>query len=129
MTFLTRVRVTIVGTASLLLIVASMAMLAVASGHAALAVAFVVAYGCGNGIFTIVRGTTPAEIYGSRGLGELLGHLSRPSQYARALAPGTYSLLLALGLTQSLALGALVALLGAGLGCYLAATRERPKAS
>jgi MFS family permease len=123
MTFLKRFKATAIGTLSMALIVTAIVVLGVSSGNSVLAIAFVIAYGCGNGIFTIVRGATPAEIFGPRGLGELLGHLSRPSQFARALAPAAYSLLLTLGLTQSSSMALLAAVLLAGIGCYAMATR------
>ncbi|MFZ3323094.1 MAG: MFS transporter [Usitatibacter sp.] len=122
-TFLARVRATLVGAGAFLLIVLALVLLAAGSGNGALAIAFVVAYGCGNGILTIVRGAAPAELYGSRGLGELLGYLARASSYARALAPAGYSLMLTIGFTQSTAMGALAAMLIAGLACYAIATR------
>ena len=121
-TFLARVRATLVGALAFVLIVVALALLAVGSGNGALAIAFVVAYGCGNGILTIVRGAAPAELYGSRGLGELLGHLSRASSYARALAPAGYSLMLTAGFTQPVAMGALGVFLLLGLACYSIAT-------
>lgn len=123
MRYLTRVRATTVGAVSFMLIAASIVLLVAASGSMALAIAFVVFYGCGNGIFTIVKGAAPAEMYGSRGLGELLGYLSRASLFARALAPGAYSLLLTAGFGQGLALSALALVLLAGLACYGTAAR------
>ena len=68
---------------------------------------FVIAYGAGNGILTIVRGAAPAEMYGTHGLGGLLGYLSRASSYARALGPATYPALIALGLGEATSLGLL----------------------
>jgi len=121
-TFLTRLRATLVGALAFALIVVALVLLALGSGNGALAIAFVVAYGCGNGILTIVRGAAPAELYGSRGLGELLGHLSRASSYARALAPAGYSLMLTVGFTQPVAMGALGLILLLGLACYSIAT-------
>jgi hypothetical protein len=108
------------------LVIAAVAMIAFSDGRPALAIAFVACYGLGNGIFTIVRGAAPAEMYGSAGLGELLGHLARVSLFARAIAPGSYPLLLALGLTQRWAMLLLAVLALAALACYARATgRER----
>jgi hypothetical protein len=75
-----------------------------------MAVLFVVAYGCGNGLLTVVRGTAPAELFGREGLGGLLGHLSRFASYAKALAPASYSALLAVGLDRDASIGVLAAL-------------------
>lgn len=52
-------------------------------------------YGIGNGLMTIVRGVVPAELYGRRDYGILLGKLARPAFVARALAPFAFPLLLA----------------------------------
>jgi MFS family permease len=123
MAFLARQRSTVVGAISFGLIALSVFALALASGNTPLAIAFVAIFGFGNGIFTIVRGAAPAELFGGRGLGELLGHLSRASLFARALAPGTYSLILALGLTQSVAMASLGLLVAAGLACFTLAAR------
>ncbi len=111
------------GAASFGLVALSIFTLSSASGSTFLAIAFVAIFGCGNGIFTIVRGAVPAELYGSKGLGELLGHLSRTSLFARALAPGTYSWVIALGLTQSTAMALLGASVACGLACFTLATR------
>jgi len=89
-----------------------------------MAIAFVAAYGCGNGLFTIVRGTAPVELFGTRGLGALLGHLSRAGLYARAVAPGAFSGLLAVGLTHNAAIAALAVVSVMGLGGFLVATRS-----
>lgn len=127
-TFLRRVRATNVGIFAFALIIAAIALLVGASGGGVLAMAFVVAYGSGNGILTIVRGAAPAEMYGAEGLGELLGHLARTSSYARALGPAAYSGMLALGLGERLSMASLGALLAAGLACYAVATRRAGQA-
>ena len=123
MAFLSRQRSAFVGALSFALIGVSVLALAIASGITPLAIAFVAIFGCGNGIFTIVRGAAPAELFGGRGLGELLGHLSRASLFARALAPGSYSLILALGLTQPVGMALLALLVAAGLACFTLAAR------
>jgi hypothetical protein len=128
MAFLTRLRSATVGALSYGLIAVSIFALAVASGSTFLAIAFVAMFGCGNGIFTIVRGAAPAELYGPKGLGELLGYLSRTSLFARALAPGAYSWIIALGLTQSVAMALLGALVVGGLACFTLAARPSQSA-
>ena len=111
--------------------VAFVALLAT-RGLGAAAIAFVVAFGCANGLFTIIRGTTPMELYGREGLGTLLGHLASASLYARALAPACFSGMLALGLMRNAALAILGATALGGLASYLAAERvaraSRPRA-
>ena len=56
-------------------------------GLAAAAIGFAVLYGVSNGVMTIVRGTVPAELFGRREFGALLGRLARPQLIARAIAP------------------------------------------
>jgi hypothetical protein len=97
----------------------------VIDGRFAVAVVFVSLYGFGNGIFTVVRGSVPAEIWGKTGLGELLGSLAGPSLVARALALAAYSLLLTLGLTRDAALYSLTALALAALAAYAHAAMRR----
>jgi len=121
-TFLGKTRATSVGNLAFSLVIVAVAMIAFSDGRPALAIAFVACYGLGNGIFTIVRGAAPAEMYGAAGLGELLGHLARVSLFARAIAPGSYPLLLALGLTQRWAMLLLAVLALAAFACYARAT-------
>jgi MFS family permease len=124
MAFLKRAHATHVGVVALSLIVIAIVVLMLVSGGGVLALLFVMAYGAGNGILTIVRGAAPAEMYGAEGLGGLLGHLSRASSYARALGPATYPALAAIGLGEGTSLAMLDALLAAGLVLYIAAIRE-----
>lgn len=114
MGLLPKVRIMHVGLAALGLIVVGVLLLIGAMGAPAIAVAFVIAYGCGNGILTIVRGTAPAEFIGRESLGALLGRLSRGSVIAKAVAPALFTALLAAGLTRNhvLALLAFIAVLG-----------------
>src|SRR6185503_12137231 len=109
---------------ALSLIAIAIVVLTLVSGGGVLALLFVIAYGAGNGILTIVRGAAPAEMYGADGLGGLLGHLSRASSYARALGPATYPALIAIGLGEGASLALLDTLLAAGLVLYIAAIRE-----
>lgn len=107
-----------------LMIVALVALMSV-DGFGIRAFVFIAAYGIGNGILTIVRGTAPAELFGSEGLGAVLGHLSRATLFARALAPACFSGLFALGLTRGQSLAALVVVILAGAFCYGATVRGR----
>jgi MFS family permease len=124
-TFLGRMRATAVGVLSLALLLGSTVMIAFAAGLPWLALAFVACYGFGNGIFTIVRGAAPAEMFGATGLGELLGYLARVSLFARAVAPGSFPLLLAIGFSQRWAMLLLAAIAVVAIACYLRATRPR----
>ncbi|MBC8021525.1 MAG: MFS transporter [Burkholderiales bacterium] len=123
MSVASRVRSVTVGAIAFMLLFVGIVSLTMADGMGVAAILFVVAYGCGNGVVTIVKGTTPAELFGAQGLGGLLGHLSRAAFYAKALAPAAFSGLVTFGLTQNAALATLAAIALAGLGCYAMASR------
>ncbi len=124
-----RVRAVTVGLVSFALMLLSLVALISVEGFGIAAIVFVVAYGFGNGVLTIVRGTAPVELFGREGLGGLLGYVSRAGLYAKAVAPASFSGLLTLGLTRNAALASLAALAIAGMGSYsLAARRPRAKA-
>lgn len=121
--FASRVGVAALGAASFALLFGAIAILITVKGPGVAAIIFVAAYGFGNGLFTIIRGTVPAELYGREALGAILGRLARAGLYSRALAPGSFSGLLAVGLTRSAALATLAAVMLAGLASYLGAVR------
>lgn len=52
-----------------------------------LAVAAIILYGAGNGIFSIVRGTLPLALFKPEQYPALIGRLARPSLLAQAVAP------------------------------------------
>ncbi|HYC38667.1 MAG TPA: MFS transporter [Usitatibacter sp.] len=110
-----------------LLVVATVALMLV-DGLGLAAFIFVAAYGWGNGIFTIIRGTTPVELWGRRGLGAVLGHLSRAGQYSRAVAPASFSGMLAIGLGRHATLAILAAFGVGALASYARAVRIARKA-
>jgi hypothetical protein len=121
-----RLRAVHVGTvafASMVLALAGLFLL-----HGASPLAFLVAglYGISNGLMTIVRGVVPAELYGRRDYGVLLGRLARPAFVARALAPFAFPLGLA-----GLGTGGVVLALGAIALCacwsYRTALRQASK--
>jgi len=114
-----------VGYCALALMIASLAMLIGINGMGIAAIAFVVAYGFGNGVLTIVRGTIPGDLFGRESLGELLGYLSRASIVARAAAPAAFSGLLALGLGRSQAIGVVLVSAVLAVGAYFFGTRKR----
>ena len=122
--FSRHLRTVTVGMATFAFLLLSLVSLLTVDGVGVAALIFVVAYGCGNGLLTIVRGTAPAEIFGRHGLGSLLGYLSRATLYSRALAPASFSAMLAIGLTHNASLMALVFLAVAGWVSYGFATRS-----
>jgi predicted MFS family arabinose efflux permease len=120
-----RVRAVTVGMVAFALMMLALVALISVEGFGIAAIVFVIAYGCGNGVLTIVKGAAPVELFGSQGLGALLGYLSRAGFLAKAIAPAAFSGLLTLGLTRNAALAALTGLAVAGMGTYAMATRKR----
>lgn len=119
-----RVRAVTVGVVAFALMMLALVALINVEGFGITAILFVIAYGFGNGVLTIVRGVAPVELFGKEGLGGLLGYLSRAILYAKAIAPAVFSGLLTLGFTRNTALAGLVALAVAGMGTYALATRK-----
>ncbi len=113
-----------VGTLAFALMAASLAVFTQVHGVWIVALAFAIPYGWSNGVMTIARGTVPAELFGTRGYGALLGRLALPQFVLKAIAPVALSLLFAIDPARTrtpyaLLLLALVALIG-----YQAAVRS-----
>lgn len=82
---------------------------------------FVILYGCGNGLFTIARGSLPLALFGARNYGARLGLISMPSRFLQAGAPFGLALL-----TERSPREAMVALIGLsvlGMVCLLVLRR------
>jgi len=72
-----------VGTLAFALMVIALALFTQVHGVWIVALAFAIPYGWSNGVMTIVRGTVPAELFGQRDYGALLGRLARPQSSPR----------------------------------------------
>jgi hypothetical protein len=72
---------------------------------------------------TIVRGTVPAELFGQREYGALLGRLARPQFLAKAVAPMALTLLFTVDPTRVWTPYALLLLGVVAMLCYRAAVR------
>lgn len=120
-----RVRAVTVGMVAFGLMLLALVALISVEGFGIAAIVFVTAYGCGNGLLTIVKGAAPAEMFGRDGLGGLLGYLSRAAFYAKAFAPAAFSALLTFGLTRNAALASMAAVAMGGMASYAMATRNR----
>jgi hypothetical protein len=94
------------GTLAMAAMAGSLILLTQLSGAFWTAVLFAVVYGASNGVMTIVRGTVPAELFGRRDYGALLGRLAQPQFIARAVAPAAFALLVAADPQRGVALGA-----------------------
>lgn len=90
-----------------------------------LALAFALLYGWSNGVMTIVRGTVPAELFGSEGYGALLGRLAQPQFICRAVAPAALTLVFLVDAGRVLSLSLLAACGMTALAAYAWAARRR----
>jgi MFS family permease len=108
-----------VGAAAMAFIGVSILILLVAPWHRAWLIVFAALFGLGNGILTILRGTSVAEFFGTARYAEINGALSASAVITKALAP------LMLGAIWSssgspfaviVTISALTFLSGAGLG-------------
>ncbi|MBA2526996.1 MAG: MFS transporter, partial [Pyrinomonadaceae bacterium] len=114
-----------VGTLAFILMAVALALLTQVRGVWIAAIAFAILYGGSNGVMTIVRGTVPAELFGQRGYGALLGRLAPPQFLAKAMAPVTLALLFTFDPTRTTALYALALTALAALFAYRLAVRAR----
>jgi MFS family permease len=119
-----RIRSVTVGLTAFGLMLVSLVALLKVQGPGAAPIIFVTAYGCGNGLLTIARGTVPGELFGLKGLGSVLGRISGASLYARSVAPASLPAMLAVGYSGHGSLMVLGVLALAGLGSYVLAARH-----
>jgi hypothetical protein len=120
------IRPVLAGSLAFATMAVALLLLTQVSGSFGLALLFAVLWGTSNGVMTIVRGVVPAELFGRRDYGTLLGRLARPQFIARAAAPAAFALLVALDAQRTLALGVLTASsIVAWLAYHLAVTRHR----
>ena len=122
------VRALAMGTFAFALMAAALAMFTQVHGIWIVALAFAIPYGWANGVMTIVRGTVPAELFGHRDYGALLGRLALPQFVLKAFAPFALTLLFLVDPTRVLSPYALL-LLGilalVAYGAAVAAARRR----
>lgn len=91
------------------------------------ALLFALIFGLGSGLVSIVRGTVPFALFGSRGYGALLGQITAVRLVLTASAPFVFALLLE-RLGPALALWSLVALGLVGLLALAALMRLSERA-
>ncbi|HEX6138507.1 MAG TPA: MFS transporter [Casimicrobiaceae bacterium] len=115
----------LVGTLAFGLLAAALIVLSLVRGVWIVALAFALLYGWANGVMTIVRGTAPGVLLGSRDYGALLGRLARPQFILKAFAPVAVTLLFAVDDTRRVALYTLAAGGLAAWGAYRMALRRR----
>lgn len=113
--FLGRWRASKLGRLVICLLPAALVALLLAEGVSVAMGLFVLLYGLGNGMITIVRGALPVEFWGAARYGLINGFLATPVLLAKAAGPMAAALLLApLG-----AQGVLVALAGVAVAAAL----------
>jgi hypothetical protein len=107
-----------VGTLAFGLLALALIVLCMVRGVWIVALAFALLYGWSNGVMTIVRGTVPGVLFGSRNYGALLGRLALPQFILKAFAPVAVTLLFAVdGEARRIALYTLA---GGGLAAFAA---------
>jgi predicted MFS family arabinose efflux permease len=118
-----------VGTLAFALMAISLALFTQVRGVWIVALAFAMIYGWSNGVMTIVRGTVPAELFGPRGYGALLGRLARPQFVLKSIAPLALTLLYTVDPERTLTPYALLLVTVLALVAYrlaVAAARRSP---
>jgi hypothetical protein len=119
--FTRHVRALAVGAFAFTLMAVGLAIFTQVRGVWIVALAFALPYGWANGIMTIVRGTVPAELFGHRDYGALLGRLALPQFVSKAVAPFALTLLFLADPARTLSPYALLFLGVLALAAYLAA--------
>jgi hypothetical protein len=114
-----------VGTLAFALLAGALVVLCLVQGIWLAALAFALLYGWANGLMTIVRGTVPSVLFGSRDYGALLGRLAQPQFILKAFAPVAVTLLFAIDDSRRLALYVLAAGAAVALFAYRVATGRR----
>ena len=112
-----------VGMFAFTLLASALLVLCLVRGVWIVALAFALLYGWSNGVMTIVRGTVPGVLFGSRDYGRLLGRLAQPQFILKAFAPVAVTLLFALDDTRRIALYTLACAALVALVAYRIATR------
>ncbi len=125
------VRALAMGTFAFALMAGALAVFTQVRGIWIVALAFAIPYGWANGIMTIVRGTVPAELFGHRDYGALLGRLALPQFVLKAVAPFALTLLFAVDPQRTYSPYALLVLGLLALCAYAAAvaSARRPGAA
>jgi MFS family permease len=99
--------------------------LLIGAGHGAWGVLFVVFYGLGNGMLTIVKGTVMAQYVSREHMGSLNGLLGLPMALARAAAPWLMGLLWSAEAGYTVGLWVMLAASVVGVASLWLAQRER----
>jgi len=82
-----RVSTVLTGMTALITLSCSLFLLQLIGHYPWLVLGFAVAYGAANGVMTVVRGTILADLFDGKNYALMLGVLSAPALFARALGP------------------------------------------
>jgi MFS family permease len=99
--------------------------LLIGAGHGLWGVLFVVFYGLGNGMLTIVKGTVMAQYVSREHMGSLNGLLGLPMALARAAAPWLMGLLWSAEAGYTVGLWVMLSASVVGVASLWLAQRER----
>jgi MFS family permease len=104
---------TILAVIATVLLAAGLTLLLTGAPNVAAIAVFVVLFGLGSGLVSIVGGSLPLEVFGRIGYGARVGWMSAARQFTSAFAPFVLAVMMA-GLSVEISLGALLgmALLG-----------------
>jgi predicted MFS family arabinose efflux permease len=90
------------------------------------ALVFVVMFGMGSGLNSIINGTLPLELFGRAGYGAMVGWGSAARQFSAAFAPfGLSAMLAGLGVQPALVVLAMLALLGVAAFAAIAVLQRK----
>ncbi len=123
----TRVPVLVLGGVTVLFIPVALTILLFGPAAPTLLYVFIVFYGAGVGLMTIVKATAPAEIFGRDRYASLSGALATPTIAARALGPIAATAVLTAFGNYNAVLTLMLGVAAAGAVSYWLATATRAK--
>lgn len=88
---------------------------------------FCTCYGLSNGILTIVRGTVPQAMFGTKHYGAISGAMAGPSMLSKAAGPLAVAAIIQYNPSPVLLFSVLFSFAVASLLCYLMAVRSTPR--
>ena len=129
MIFGERLRQTVLAIVSVSLLSVALGVLLATTPMTAGTMVFVILFGLGSGLASIVGGTLPLEVFGRRTYGLHVGWMSAARQFSSAFAPFIFALIMAqVSVPGAVAFLCLAATIGIGIfsAVSLLAIRQRP---
>lgn len=115
-----------IGRAAMTLLLLSLTILITLPPSLTVLCLFAALFGLGNGVMTIVKGTAPAELFGTHRYAELNGVLAMPSVFSKALSPWLLVALWGTGFDPKWVLACIAGLLALGALALELASRSTP---